>query len=81
MASFANIVPSDSLNPDNSEDKQHDEGRLEDVDLDFKNVPRLTAEQERKLWRKVDMRLVPILSLMYLLAFLDRGVAVATKFP
>jgi len=41
--------------------------------LDFKNVPRLTPEQERKLWRKVDMRLVPILSLMYLLSFLDRG--------
>jgi len=74
MASFANIAPSDSLNLDNSEDKQHDEVRLEDADLDFKNVPRLTPEQERKLWRKVDMRLMPILSLMYLLAFLDRGV-------
>ena len=74
MASFANIVPADHLNLDNFEDKQHDEGRLEDADLDLKNVPRLTPEQERKLWRKVDMRLVPILSLMYLLAFLDRGV-------
>ncbi|KAF9558966.1 MFS general substrate transporter [Agrocybe pediades] len=35
--------------------------------------PTLTAEQERKLWRKVDLRLMPILSLMYLLSFMDRG--------
>ncbi|KAF9483280.1 MFS general substrate transporter [Pholiota conissans] len=34
--------------------------------------PTLTEEQERKLWRKVDFRLMPILSLMYLLSFLDR---------
>lgn len=35
--------------------------------------PILTEEQERKLWRKVDLRLMPILSLMYLFSFLDRG--------
>lgn len=35
--------------------------------------PQLTAEQEKKLWRKIDMRLMPILSLMYLASFLDRG--------
>ncbi|KJA21329.1 hypothetical protein HYPSUDRAFT_140840 [Hypholoma sublateritium FD-334 SS-4] len=35
--------------------------------------PTLTEEEERKLWRKVDLRLMPILSLMYLLSFLDRG--------
>ncbi|KAK7033226.1 major facilitator superfamily domain-containing protein [Favolaschia claudopus] len=35
--------------------------------------PTLSTEQERKLWRKVDLRLMPILSLMYLLSFLDRG--------
>ncbi|KAJ7739082.1 MFS general substrate transporter [Mycena maculata] len=35
--------------------------------------PTLTAEEERKLWRKIDLRLMPILSLMYLLSFLDRG--------
>ncbi|KAJ7105400.1 MFS general substrate transporter [Mycena crocata] len=35
--------------------------------------PTLTAEQERKLWQKIDLRLMPILSLMYLLSFLDRG--------
>ncbi|KAJ7770357.1 MFS general substrate transporter, partial [Mycena olivaceomarginata] len=32
----------------------------------------LTAEEERKLWRKIDLRLMPILSLMYLASFIDR---------
>lgn len=35
--------------------------------------PTLTAEQEKKLWRKVDMRILPILTLMYLCSFMDRG--------
>ncbi|CAA7263446.1 unnamed protein product [Cyclocybe aegerita] len=35
--------------------------------------PNLTEEEEKKLWRKVDKRLMPILALMYLLSFLDRG--------
>ncbi len=35
--------------------------------------PALTEEQEKKLWRKIDLRLMPILSLMYLFSFLDRG--------
>ncbi|KDQ51627.1 hypothetical protein JAAARDRAFT_139858 [Jaapia argillacea MUCL 33604] len=35
--------------------------------------PPLSAEQEKTLWRKVDLRLMPILSVMYLLSFLDRG--------
>lgn len=47
--------------------------------LDFGNdsklpaPPRLTAEEEKRLWRKIDLRLMPILSLMYLFSFLDRG--------
>jgi hypothetical protein len=35
--------------------------------------PQLTPEQEKKLWRKIDLRLMPILSLMYLFSYLDRG--------
>ncbi|KAJ7072697.1 MFS general substrate transporter [Mycena amicta] len=35
--------------------------------------PALTEEQERKLYRKLDIRIMPILALMYLLSFLDRG--------
>ena len=35
--------------------------------------PKLTPEQEKKLYRKVDLWLMPILTLMYLCSFLDRG--------
>ncbi|XP_006457726.1 hypothetical protein AGABI2DRAFT_182882 [Agaricus bisporus var. bisporus H97] len=35
--------------------------------------PKLTAEEERALWRRVDLRLMPILSCMYLASFIDRG--------
>lgn len=35
--------------------------------------PKLTPEQERRLWRKIDLWLMPILTLMYLCSFLDRG--------
>ncbi|KAG0692281.1 MFS general substrate transporter [Suillus ampliporus] len=55
-----------------SKHNRHEE-RHEDSDLNLKNVPMLTPEQERRLWRKIDLRLMPILSLMYLLSFLDRG--------
>ncbi|KAF9234659.1 major facilitator superfamily domain-containing protein [Melanogaster broomeanus] len=36
-------------------------------------APVLTAEQEAKLWRRIDLRLMPIITLMYLLSFMDRG--------
>ncbi|KAH9919552.1 MFS general substrate transporter [Fomitopsis serialis] len=35
--------------------------------------PSLTPEQEAKLWRKVDWHILPILTIMYLCSFLDRG--------
>lgn len=35
--------------------------------------PTLSLEQEKALYRKIDLRLMPILSLMYLCSFLDRG--------
>ena len=35
--------------------------------------PKLTPEQEKRLYRKVDLWLMPILTLMYLASFLDRG--------
>ncbi|KAI9457539.1 MFS general substrate transporter [Boletus coccyginus] len=33
----------------------------------------LSPEDEKRLWRKVDLRLMPILSAMYLFSFMDRG--------
>ena len=34
----------------------------------------LTAEEERRLYRKIDLRLIPVLTLLQLLSFMDRGV-------
>ena len=33
----------------------------------------LTPEEEARLWRKIDIQLMPILALLYLFTFLDRG--------
>lgn len=41
--------------------------------------PTLTPEQEKKLYRKIDLWLMPILTLMYLASFLDRGERLATR--
>ncbi len=35
--------------------------------------PNLSPEEEKRLWRKVDLRLMPVLAIMYLMSFLDRG--------
>ncbi|KAH9903171.1 MFS general substrate transporter [Cubamyces lactineus] len=42
-------------------------------DSALRSMPALTAEEERTLWRKVDMRLVPIATALYLVSYLDRG--------
>ena len=42
--------------------------------------PQLTLEQEKKLYRKVDLWLMPILTLMYLASFLDRGMCSAIQY-
>ncbi|KAF8836664.1 MFS general substrate transporter [Paxillus ammoniavirescens] len=36
-------------------------------------APTLSAEQETKLWRKIDVQLIPIIATMYFLSFMDRG--------
>lgn len=35
--------------------------------------PILNAEEERRVWRKIDKRLIPISTLLYLVSYLDRG--------
>ena len=37
--------------------------------------PQLSEAEEKRLWRKVDLKLMPILALLYLLSFIDRGKA------
>jgi len=41
--------------------------------FDSLTPPTLTPEEEAKVWRKIDMRLIPILALLYLFSILDRG--------
>lgn len=53
-----------------------DSGVIEDASLHSYSdecPPVLTAEEEKRLWRKVDMRLIPISVLLYLMSYLDRG--------
>jgi hypothetical protein len=56
-----------------------EKGPTDSEDIDFlgdsslPSPPTLTEAEEKRLWRKVDMRLMPILALMYLLSFMDRG--------
>ncbi|EAW17245.1 allantoate permease family MFS transporter [Aspergillus fischeri NRRL 181] len=40
---------------------------------DAEQIPHFTPEQEKRVLRKMDLRLIPMLSILYLLAFLDRG--------
>lgn len=40
---------------------------------DAEQVPHFTPGQEKRVLRKMDLRLIPMLSVLYLLAFLDRG--------
>jgi hypothetical protein len=35
--------------------------------------PELTVEEEKRLWRKIDLKLMPILTVVYLMSFIDRG--------
>jgi hypothetical protein len=43
-------------------------------ELELPPPPQYSEEQEKRLWRKIDLRLMPMLTLMYLVSFLDRGV-------
>ncbi|KAM5545340.1 hypothetical protein V8D89_000953 [Ganoderma adspersum] len=39
----------------------------------FTAPPVLTAQEEARLWRKIDWHIMPILTMMYLFSFVDRG--------
>ncbi|KAG8216269.1 hypothetical protein J3R82DRAFT_8321, partial [Butyriboletus roseoflavus] len=73
------IVPVMSIAPENNRDgspvdKGTLEAQIERIHSADDDAPRaLSPEAEKRLWRKVDLRLMPILSLMYLLSFMDRG--------
>lgn len=58
-------VPVENNRKDDSSTEMKNENAATDVD--FSDV------DEKKVLRKMDIRLIPMLSLLYLLAFLDRG--------
>ncbi|KJF60734.1 uncharacterized protein CIMG_08681 [Coccidioides immitis RS] len=50
-----------------------DEPKIEDVEGIRRTVESYTPEEAKRILRKVDYRLVPLLAVLYLLAFIDRG--------
>jgi MFS transporter, ACS family, DAL5 transporter family protein len=44
-----------------------------DDEATLPSPPELTLDQERKLYRRIDLRLMPILILMYIMAAMDGG--------
>ncbi|KAI4246535.1 MAG: hypothetical protein L6R40_001898 [Gallowayella cf. fulva] len=46
--------------------------RVADTEYDHDLQPQFSARQERRLLAKIDLRVIPVLSVLYLLAFLDR---------
>lgn len=65
IMSATQAIPSEKVEHD-SEVVRHDEEVAGDVS-------RTDAAEARAALRKVDKRLIPLLALLYLLAFLDRG--------
>lgn len=47
--------------------------KLENLGLEGGNIPRYNDKATAKLLRKIDWRLLPILTLLYTLSYLDRG--------
>lgn len=44
-------------------------------DVECLGIPTLSPEQQKILWRKIDMRILPVLSALYLCCYLDRGMS------
>lgn len=60
------------MNIDHLNDSPRD-STIEKQSHDAHSPPEFTPEMEKRVLRKMDLRLIPMLSLLYLLAFLDRG--------
>ncbi|KAF8995232.1 MFS general substrate transporter [Cyathus striatus] len=46
---------------------------IDDLVVDFPHPPTVSVLDERKIWRKVDLKLIPIVRLLYFCSYLDRG--------
>ncbi len=81
---LAMSVIADESSPATSEKHRADASEDADVSLGPDTViyggedklpppPDLTAGEERRLWRKIDMRFMPTMTMLYLVSFLDRS--------
>ncbi|KAI1961918.1 hypothetical protein LOZ58_002995 [Ophidiomyces ophidiicola] len=50
-----------------------DEPEIDDVNEARRTVEAYTSDEAKRVLRKVDLRLIPLLAFLYLLAFIDRG--------
>lgn len=77
MTSSSSIEKNDITVVEDPSQKREDSDRVSVLDFggdtSLPPPPNLSPEEEKRLFRKIDLRLMPILSLMYLLSFLDRG--------
>jgi hypothetical protein len=62
---------SSEKNFDEKPRQSHDEVAHEPVPLDAEDLE-LSPEEERKLLRRVDLKVLPMVTVLYLLSFLDR---------
>lgn len=65
----------EKIQPDHIDTKQ-DDAPLHQADPDIKHPPRqveLSATEAKRTRRKIDPRVVPIVTVLYLFSFLDRG--------
>ncbi|KAF9237155.1 MFS general substrate transporter [Melanogaster broomeanus] len=65
-------LPGESNPVVNPQLEKHEEGGSEEL-MACTVAPNFSPAQERKLWRRIDLRLLPMLTLMYLFSSMDRG--------
>jgi hypothetical protein len=72
LGCFPHSTMSD-IGKDHASIVEHSASDDEDSKSTKATVPQFTEEQQKAVWAKIDRRLLPILSLLYLFSFLDRG--------
>ncbi|KAF8835337.1 MFS general substrate transporter [Paxillus ammoniavirescens] len=67
------MSPMSRTSPDDHQGQLDSEAPAQKKGMEYRIAPALTAAQQTKLWRKIDLRLLPMVALMYLFSFMDRG--------
>ncbi|KAM5442683.1 hypothetical protein MferCBS31731_002066 [Microsporum ferrugineum] len=66
-------VAVDDATNNNEKTLASDDVQVDDIDEILRSVQAYSPEEAKRILRKVDYRLIPLLTLLYLLAFIDRG--------